>query len=85
MKQNYDRFIFGLDHRNKMLVEVSKGCIGNCYYCAIKKAKGDLKSRSIDAIISDIRSIYDPSKTLFLVADDCSSYGLDIGTNIFTF
>ncbi len=83
MKSNYDRFIFGLDHCNKMLVEVSKGCLGNCYYCAIKKAKGNLKSRSIDAIISDIKSIYDPSKTLFLVADDCSSYGLDIGTNIF--
>jgi len=83
MKLKYNRFIFGLDHHDKILVQVSKGCLGNCYYCAIKKAKGDLKSRGIDAIISDIKSIYDPSKMLFLVADDCSSYGLDIGTNIF--
>ena len=83
IKTKYEHFLLGLDHYDKMLVEVCKGCLGNCYYCAIKKAKGDLKSRSIDLIISDIKSIYDPTKTLFLVADDCSYYGLDIGTNIF--
>jgi len=83
MKSKYNRFVFGIDHYNKILVEVSRGCLGNCHYCTIKKAKGNLKSRNIEAIISDIKSIYDSTKTLFLVADDCSSYGLDIGLNIF--
>ena len=83
MKMNYDRFIQGLDHQNKMVVEVSRGCVGNCHYCVIKKAKGALKSRPIDAILSDIRRMYDPSKTLYLVGDDCSCYGMDIHTTIF--
>jgi len=83
IKSNYERLLSGMDHTNKLLVEISKGCIGNCHYCAIKKVKGKLKSRNVKEIISDIKGIYDPSKILFLVADDCSCYGLDIRTNIF--
>lgn len=75
--------IFGSDHCKKILVQISQGCLGNCSYCVIKKAKGNLQSRSIDAIIMDIERMYDPSKTLYLVADDCSCYGLDSGTNLF--
>jgi len=83
MKSNYDRFIQGLDHYDKILVEISRGCLGNCHYCPIKKAKGPLKSRPIDEILSDIRRMASSSKNLYLVADDCSCYGLDIRTNIF--
>jgi len=83
IKSNYERLLYGMDHTDKLLVEISKGCLGNCHYCTIKKTKGQLKSRKIEDIISDIKSIYDPTKTLFLAADDCSCYGLDIGTNIF--
>jgi ribosomal protein S12 methylthiotransferase len=83
MKSNYNRFIQGLDHSDKILVEVSKGCLGNCHYCPIKKAKGTLKSRPPEEILSDIRQMAGSSTNLFLVADDCSCYGLDIDTNIF--
>ena len=83
MKTNYKRFIQGLDHGGKILVEVSRGCLGNCHYCVIKKAKGTLKSRSTEAILSDIQQMSGSSQELFLVADDCSCYGLDIKTDIF--
>lgn len=82
-KSNYEHLLFGMDHNDKLLVEISRGCIGNCYYCTIKKTKGQLKSRKVEEIILDIKSIYDPTKILFLAADDCSCYGLDIDTNIF--
>jgi tRNA A37 methylthiotransferase MiaB len=49
----------------------------------IKKARGNIRSRKIEDILSDIEKLYDPSKNLFLVADDCGSYGLDIKTNLF--
>jgi tRNA A37 methylthiotransferase MiaB len=83
MKTNYTHMILGSDHHNKIIVQISQGCLGNCSYCVIKKAKGNLQSRSIDKIITDITQMYDTSKILFLVADDCSSYGLDIGTSLF--
>jgi MiaB/RimO family radical SAM methylthiotransferase len=83
MKTNYTRMILGSNHHNKIIVQISQGCLGHCSYCVIKKAKGDLQSRSIDEIITDITDMYDTSKILFLVADDCSSYGLDIGTSLF--
>jgi tRNA A37 methylthiotransferase MiaB len=83
MKTNYARMIQGLDHHNKILVQISQGCLGHCSYCAIKKAKGNLRSRTIDEIIEDITKMYSDSKIVYLVADDCSSYGFDIGTDLF--
>lgn len=82
LKMKYNQILRDLTHTNRMFVEISKGCTGSCSYCIIKKAKGNLRSRKIDDIIQDIESIYDPSKTLFLVADDCGCYGADIGTNL---
>ncbi len=83
IKSNYERLLYGMDHADKLLVEISRGCMGNCHYCTIKKTKGQLRSRDIEEIILDIKSIYDSTKILFLAADDCSCYGLDIGANIF--
>lgn len=83
MKTNYARMIQGLDHHNKIIVQISQGCLGHCSYCAIKKAKGNLRSRTIDEIIKDITKMYSDAKILYLVADDCSSYGFDIGTDLF--
>jgi tRNA A37 methylthiotransferase MiaB len=82
LKKKYYQILKDLTHSDRMFVEISKGCIGNCSYCIIKKAKGNLRSRKINDIIHDIEEIYDPSKTLFLVADDCGCYGKDIGSDL---
>jgi tRNA A37 methylthiotransferase MiaB len=79
----YNQILKDLTHKNRIFVEISKGCTGKCSYCVIKKAKGNLRSRNIDDILDDIESIYEPSKTLFLVADDCGCYGADIGSNLY--
>ena len=78
----YQKIIDNLIIRNKILIEISKGCKSNCKYCVIKKTRGNLCSRQINDIIEDIKKLYDPTKELFLVADDCTSYGLDIETNL---
>lgn len=61
---------------------ISQGCVNNCAYCAIKKAKGNVKSRPLADIIKDfkkgLRSGY---KMFTLLSDECGSYGVDIGTN----
>jgi len=67
---------------NTMYVEISKGCTGRCNYCLVRKAKGTVRSREIPEILSDIERLYDPSKDLYLVADDCGCYGVDKGSSI---
>ena len=83
LRRNYNKIIDSTTYKGKILVEICRGCTSNCSYCLIKKAKGRIHSRQINDIISDIEKIYDPSKRLFLVGDDCSSYGVDIKTNFF--
>jgi len=69
-------------YSNNVYVEISKGCTGNCNYCLVRKAKGAVQSRNISDILRDIERLYDPSKELFLVADDCGCYGMDKGSTI---
>lgn len=69
---------------NKAYVKIGSGCLNNCSYCLIKKAKGAAISRSIPDILSDIKKVYKKGMVLNLVADDCGSYGFDIGENIFS-
>jgi tRNA A37 methylthiotransferase MiaB len=70
--------------RDKFFVEIAQGCCNNCSYCVIKKARGPMKSRSIPSILKDVDRLYQASKNLYLVADDCGGYGLDIGTDLFS-
>lgn len=64
-------------------VMISQGCINNCSYCAIKKAKGDLVSKPAKKILEEInKGISLGYKNIKLVADDCGCYGVDIKTNL---
>ena len=69
--------------KGNFFVKIGEGCVGNCSYCIIKKAKSKLISRNIKDILVDIKSQIDrqEDKNVVLVADDCGSYGIDIGTN----
>ncbi|MFC1867048.1 radical SAM protein [Thermodesulfobacteriota bacterium] len=69
---------------NQFYVEIGRGCVSNCNYCIIKKARGDIQSRRLDQIMRDIDTLYNPKQSLCLVADDCGCYGLDISESIFT-
>jgi threonylcarbamoyladenosine tRNA methylthiotransferase CDKAL1 len=65
------------------IVPISKGCLGNCSYCKVKFARGDLVSYNPAAIIRQIKSaLNDGVKEIWLTAQDTGAYGLDINTNI---
>jgi MiaB/RimO family radical SAM methylthiotransferase len=69
--------------RDKMCIQISTGCMGECTYCGIRRAVGRVKSRSVEAVLKDLRSGLDQGHTLFYFAsDDVGCYGLDMGTNI---
>lgn len=69
--------------KGNFFVKIGEGCVGNCSYCIIKKAKNRLISRPIADILLDIKDNINvqKEKNVVLVADDCGSYGIDIGTN----
>lgn len=61
---------------------ISQGCVNECSYCSIKKAKGHLRSKKISKIIKEFKEGLLLGYTKFkLVADDCGCYGLDINKN----
>ncbi len=65
------------------IVEISQGCLGNCSYCIVNKAKGNLTSYTENDIIRDIRmSLKEGCKEIWLTSQDCGCYGIDIDTNL---
>jgi len=65
------------------IVKISNGCLGDCNYCAVKFARGKLKSRNPKEIIDEIKeAINSGAKEIYLTAQDTGCYGLDINTNI---
>jgi tRNA A37 methylthiotransferase MiaB len=60
-------------------IKIGTGCLGNCSYCAIKNAKGLLKSVSADKIIMQVKNgITNNYKKFMLIADECGHWGADI-------
>ena len=60
------------------LVMVSRGCFGNCTYCAIKRAIGPLKSKPIAECVREFKEgVVKGYKKFYIVGDDLGSYGLD--------
>ncbi len=65
------------------IIPISKGCLGNCSYCATKFARGRLKSQPIGKIIAYIKSALKSGKKEFwLSSEDTGCYGLDIGSSL---
>lgn len=79
-----DRFISkGYGVLNAYYLQICQGCVNNCSYCAIKKAKGGVKSKPVDIIVNEIEYAIDNGfEQVMLLADDCGSYGQDIGTDL---
>ncbi len=68
---------------NDFYVMIAQGCVNDCSYCNIKKAKGKVRSRPEEAIEVEVRDLYDRGiRTVTLLADDCASYGLDQNSNL---
>jgi tRNA A37 methylthiotransferase MiaB len=64
-------------------VWIAQGCVNDCSYCSIKKAKGHVRSRQADEIETEVRGLYQRGvRTVTLLADDCGSYGADCGADL---
>lgn len=60
-------------------IKLAEGCPNHCTYCIIPQLRGPLTSRPIKNIIRETHALVDQgTKELILIAQDTSSYGLDI-------
>jgi tRNA A37 methylthiotransferase MiaB len=59
------------------------GCTGKCSYCAIRYARGSVKSTPLEQVVNQIReAVAQGFKEISLAGDDMGCYGLDLGTNL---
>lgn len=72
----------GLGYTDHFLL-IAQGCSNRCSYCNIKRAKGEVKSEPVSSIIQKLNSgLLAGVRDFVLLADDCASYGDDLGTDL---
>ncbi len=60
-------------------LKISDGCDNNCTYCAIPLIRGKYRSRKIEDIIDEAKSLAQNGvKELILIAQDTTRYGIDL-------
>ncbi len=75
-----DTAIFNSDFAN---ISIGEGCLGNCTYCSIKKARGTFQSRPLELIKNDFLVAYKNGQRQFcLIAGDAGCWGHEEGKNL---
>src|SRR5215469_10169782 len=61
-------------------LKISEGCNHICAFCIIPTLRGKGKSRTVDSLVAEAKSLVDGgAQELVIVAQDTSDYGRDIG------
>ncbi len=65
------------------IIPICLGCTGKCSYCAVKLARGKLRSYYPETILEKVKaSLKDGCRELWFTAQDVASYGRDIGFDL---
>lgn len=60
-------------------LKIADGCSNRCTYCTIPSIRGDMRSRKMENIIEEAKQLAELGvKELIVIAQDTTSYGLDI-------
>ena len=60
-------------------LKISEGCNHKCSFCIIPSLRGPLKSRSMNSILSEAKTLVERgTKELLIISQDTSAYGLDL-------
>lgn len=70
--------------QNKVIsiLPISTGCLGNCSFCCVKKARGNLKSFRLSELDEKFKNLIKQSKEIWLCSEDAGCYGLDIKSSL---
>ena len=65
------------------IIPINYGCLGNCSYCCVHFARGQLRSNSIDEIVGRVKQdLVSGAKEVWLTSQDTACYGRDIGASL---
>ncbi len=64
--------------RRQAYVNIQDGCDNYCSYCVIPYLRGASRSREIDEIVSEIKSLEEQNKEIIITGINIAKYGLDI-------
>ena len=68
-----------LTPRHYSYLKISEGCNHKCSFCIIPSLRGSLKSRSLNSILSEAKTLVERgTKELLVISQDTSAYGLDL-------
>ena len=60
-------------------LKIGEGCSNRCTYCTIPSIRGNMRSRSMENVIEEAKQLAESGvKELILIAQDTTSYGLDL-------
>lgn len=60
-------------------LKVSEGCNRKCTFCIIPKLRGELRSRSVESLVTEAKNLVSQGvKEINVISQDLSSYGVDL-------
>jgi len=72
-----------LTGKEREIIEINRGCLGNCSFCATKLAIPGFYSYKSDKIVNLIKEAYKRgTKEIYLTSQDTGAYGLDNKENL---
>lgn len=75
--------ISGFERRTRAIVKIEDGCNRFCSYCIIPYARGRVRSKPLDVLEKELKSLSDAGfAEVVLVGINLSAYGQDTGKNI---
>ena len=64
-------------------IPICEGCLGSCAYCAVRFARGDVKSHSKREVFNTIeRCVNTGYREIRITSQDLGTYGVDIDSNL---
>ncbi len=66
------------------IIPISRGCLGDCSFCAVKNARGSLKSYSVSELKKAFKRDFfeEGKKEIWLTSQDTACYGADTGSSL---
>lgn len=64
-------------------IAIAEGCLSDCSYCCVKRARGSLRSFEPKKIVNEIKEEVEAGrKEIYVTAQDTAAYGLDLRTDL---
>jgi len=72
--------VTGIESRTRALIKIQDGCNRFCSYCIIPHARGPVRSRPVDSIVKEAKSLIEKGyKELVLTGINTALYGTETG------